>query len=712
MHSIAFEFPITDPILLFGLGLLIILLIPILFTRIKLPGILGLILAGLIIGPNGLHIVERSGSIELLGNIGLMYLMFLAGLELDLLNFQKVRNRSFIFGGLTFIIPLVLGYTICRYLLDFQPLTSLLVSSMFSTHTLISYPIVSRYRITKLEPVGITVGGTIITDTLVLVLLIVITALNTQNLSWTYWVTLLGTLSLYLFFIIGLFPVMGKWFFSRIKSDSISQFVFVLFMVFLAGGLAIITGIEPIIGAFLAGITLNKLIPHSSILKNRLEFFGNALFIPFFLVFVGTFIDLKVFFQGLEALQIAIVLTVIAIISKWLAAFATQKIYGYSTNYRKLIFGLSSSHAAATIAVIMIGYKIGIVDINILNATILIILITCLISSLATESAAKKIVVNEASIESPTEQKERILVPIANPSTVEDLFAFSRYMKQPETSEPIYTLAVANNESEVSKKFALLKHATELASGMEYKIEPVTRVDINIASGITRACKELQITDLVLGWNGRISPNQWVFGTILEQVLSDLRQSIFVVSLKHPINNIDRIKVMVPLLAEFEPGFSHWVKMLCHLSEQTSAKLQFCIPEKSQTSFTNILNLHKLKVPFDITPIDSWEDYIQTNGKNDKNTFYVLVSARKGAISYTSMLSQLPQVASKKLKSSSFSIVFPLIEQITTLNTGTWLSGDASKHYTDNDSSEMDSHPKNHRLKSTRSHHVKGGKGE
>jgi len=285
-------------------------------------------------------------------------------------------------------------------------------------------------------------------------------------------------------------------------------------------------------------------------------------------------------------------------------------------------------------------------------------------------------------------------------------------MKQPETNEPIYTLAVASNESEVSKKFALLKHATELASGMEYKIEPVTRVDINIASGITRACKELQITDLVLGWNGRISPNQWVFGTILEQVLSDLRQSIFVVSLKHTINNIDRIKVMVPLLAEFEPGFSHWVKMLCHLSEQTSAKLQFCIPEKSQTSFTNILNLHKLKVPFDITPIDSWEDYIQTNGKNDKNTFYVLVSARKGSISYTSTLSQLPQVASKRLKSSSFSIVFPLIEQITTLNTGTWLSGDASKHYTDNDSSEMDSHPKSHRLKSTRSNYIKGGKGE
>lgn len=684
MHEFTFQLPITDPILLFGIGLFIILIIPILFTRIKLPGILGLIIVGLVIGPNGLHIIEREGSIELLGNIGLMYLMFLAGLELDMLNFQKVRNRSLVFGMLTFLIPFVLGYLICSYVLHFNTLGSLLIASMFSTHTLVSYPIVTRYRISKMEAVNITVGATIITDTIVLLLLIVITSLSAQELSWSHWLKLVALLSLYLLIVVKIYPLIGKWFFRHAKNDSVSEFVFVLFMVFLAGGLAIIIGIEPIIGAFLTGLSLNKLIPESSLLKGRLEFVGNALFIPFFLVYVGTFIDLSVFFQGSEALIIALVLTVVALSSKWIAAFFTQKIFRYNANQRKLIFGLSSSHAAATIAVIMVGYRIGIVDINVLNATILIILVTCLVSSIITENAAKNITVNTNMLSRIASQSnEKILVPIVNPSNVGSLLEFSKYLRKANTLEPIYALAVARDEREVESKFALLDYAKEIAAG-PYPIETVARVDLNVASAIIRACKELQITDLVMGWNGKVRANEWFFGSILDQILADLKQTIFVVSLKHPLNTFERIRIWVPNLAQFEPGFPNWVRMVCHLSFQTSARINFYTSEKNRDSFITALNTNKVKTPYDCTVLNSPAEFFPLEHKNESDTFFILIGAREDSISYASWLGRLPHLTSKWLPDNSFAIVYPSHDQTQGVHAGSWLSSDVSKLYTDN----------------------------
>lgn len=685
MHDFTFELPVTDPIVLFGIGLFVILIIPILFTRIKLPGILGLIIVGLLIGPNGFHIIERQGSLELLGNIGLLYLMFLAGLELDMLNFRKVRNRSLVFGLLTFTIPFVLGYIVCRHMLGFNFLGSLLIASMFSTHTLVSYPIVTRYRINKLEAVHITVGATIITDTLVLLLLIVITSLNAHDLSMFHWVKLSAMLVLYLFIVLRLYPLTGKWFFRHAKNDTISQFVFVLFMVFLAGSLAIMIGIEPIIGAFLAGLSLNKLIPDSSLLKGRLEFVGNALFIPFFLVYVGTFIDLSVFFQGTEALKIALVLTLVAVISKWIAAYVAQKIFHYNKYQGKLIFGLSSSHAAATIAVIMVGYRIGIVDIHVLNASILIILITCLISSLVTENAARRIAVSESiSGKMSKGPNEKILVPIVNPSNVERLLEFSKYLRKKNTPGPIYALAVARDESEVDSKFALLDYAKEVAAG-PYKIETVTRVDLNAASGIIRACKELQISDLVMGWNGHIGAKEWIFGSILDQVLTDLRQTVFVVSLKHPLNTIDKIKIGVPDLAQMEPGFVNWLRMVCHLSVQTSAKIHFYTSGNNHAPFCDALKRNKIKIPYESSVLTQPDAFFPSENDKEKDTFFILIGARDDSISYVSSLSRLPYLASRKLSGNSFAIVYPLQEQVNGSYAASWLSGDVGRLYTDND---------------------------
>jgi Kef-type K+ transport system membrane component KefB len=675
MQSSLFQLPITEPVVVFGIVLFAILSIPMLFTRLRIPGIIGLILSGMVLGPSGFNVIASKGSIELLGTVGLMYLMFLAGLELDMQTFSKSRNKSIVFGGLTFIVPLVIGYIVCIWVLGYNQIASLLIASIFSTHTLISYPIVSRFRITKIEPVGVTIGGTIITDTLVLLLLVVITTLAKGDLTFLFWVKLTIKTLLYLGFILFIFPLIGKWFFRNITGEPISQYVFVITMVFFAGGLAKIAGIEPIIGAFLAGITFNRQIPQSSTLMNRIEFIGNALFIPFFLIFVGMFIDIRVFLSGWESLKVATILIAVALITKWLAAFLTQKIFGYKRVYRKLIYGLSSSHAAATIAVILIGYQLGIIDTIVLNAIIILILVTCLVSSFVTEHVSRQLVVMEKPREQLTEARERILVPISNPETIDILLEFANYMKTHHSQDPIYTLMVVKDENEVAKSKILMSRAIEVGSAAEYKVETATRVDVNITSGIVRACKELLISDVVMGWSGNFSPKQWIFGTMIENLLSEIRQPIYVVGFKQPLNTLNQISALIPPFAEYESGFQHWLKALRNLTSQTNSKLKFIVEKTSIDNFKIAIEKSKLKLNYTIEEIGVWEDFFKPNFELADNTLLFLLSARKGSISYSQKLDNIPNIISKRFKGKSYVIAYPPQVKLTSVDLRSFLTG-------------------------------------
>ncbi len=675
MNPSLIQLPVTEPVIVFGIVLFVILAIPMLFSRLRVPGIIGLILSGMVLGSSGFNILASKGSIELLGTVGLMYLMFLAGLELDIHTFAKSRNKSIVFGGLTFIVPLVIGYIVCLWVLKLNQIASLLIASMFSTHTLISYPIISRFRITKIEPVGVAIGGTIITDTLVLLLLVVITALAKGNLTFEFWVLLTLKTLAYLGFIIYVFPLIGRWFFRNITGEPIAQYIFVITMVFFAGSLARIAGIEPIIGAFLAGISFNRQIPHSSTLMNRIEFIGNSLFIPFFLIFVGMFIDLRVFVSGWESIKEAIILISVALITKWLAAFITQKIFHYKPVYRNLIFGLSSSHAAATIAIILIGYQIGIIDTNILNATIILILITCLVSSFVTENASRQIVVIEKPQEQVAENRERMLVPISNPSTIDDLLEFANYLKTNHNHDPIYTLMVVKDEEEVAISKSIMNRAIEIGYAAEYKVETATRVDINVASGIIRACKELWITDVIMGWNGNFSPKQWIFGSMLENVLSEIRQPIYVVGIKHPLNTITQINALVPPFAEYENGFIHWIKALKNLSLQTNSKLKFIVEKNSVDNFKVAVDKCKLKLNFSIEEINVWDDFFKTNVDIPDDNLLFLLSAREGSISYSQKLDSIPKYISNRFKGKGFVIVYPPQAKLTSVDLRSFLTG-------------------------------------
>src|SRR5690554_2384652 len=354
-HS--FQLPLEDPILIFSLILTIILIAPLLLQRIRIPGIIGLIISGIVIGPYGLNILGESLFVDVFSTIGLLYIMFIAGLELDLNEFRINKNKSLLFGFFTFFIPLSIGFPVCHYFLGYDFNASLLISSMFATHTLLTYPIVSKLGVSKNQAVAITVGGTILTDTAVLIILAVIIGSHNGGLTSEFWIKLgisLAVFSAFMFFVI---PRIAKWFFRKLESEKHSHYIFVLCVVFLAAFLAEIAGVEPIIGAFVAGLALNKLIPHSSALMNRIEFIGNSLFIPFFLISVGMLVDVSVILSGPMALIVAGTLSVVAIFGKWNAAFFTQLVFKYSAAQRQLIFGLSGAHAAATLAVILVGYN-------------------------------------------------------------------------------------------------------------------------------------------------------------------------------------------------------------------------------------------------------------------------------------------------------------------------------------------------------------------
>ncbi|HRP00922.1 MAG TPA: cation:proton antiporter, partial [Flavobacteriales bacterium] len=383
--------------------------------------------------------------------IGLLYIMFSAGLELDMDEFRRHRNKSLWFGLFTFAIPFAVGYPVLRHVLGYGETTSLLTASMFATHTLVAYPIVSKFGISRQQVVAITVGGTILTDTAVLLLFAVIMGSENGGLDQQFWLRLGTSLALFLAFMFLVLPRIARWFFSRLESEKTSHYVFVLAAVFFAAFLAQVAGVEPIIGAFVAGLALNRLIPHSSALMNRLEFVGNALFIPFFLISVGMIVDVRVLTKGTNALWVAAVLTVVALAGKWLAALLAQLVFRFTGPQRQLIFGLSSSHAAATLAIILVGYKAGLIDENILNGTIILILITCLVASFATEAAAKRIVLagdqDRPRVGDAAEpQRDRILIPCAEPASVPPLIDLAVMLQDRAARQPITLVNVVEND--------------------------------------------------------------------------------------------------------------------------------------------------------------------------------------------------------------------------------------------------------------------------
>lgn len=671
---ISHELPLTDPVLKFLLILVIILSAPLLLNKLKIPHLLGLIIAGAIIGPNGLNLVLRDSSIILSGTAGLLYIMFLAGLEIDMGDFKKNSGRSFVFGMYTFLIPMALGIVAGLYVLHFSMETSILLASMFASHTLIAYPIISKLGITKDKSVTITVGGTMITDMLALLVLTVIVGMATGVIGEHFWTRLSISIVIFVLFVVIAFPIAGRWFFKHVQ-DSISQYIFVLVMVFLGAYLAELAGIESIIGSFLAGLSLNRLIPRSSPLMHRAEFIGNSIFIPFFLIGVGMLIDYRAFFTSFDTIKVGIVMIIVATIAKYAAAWLTQKTFRMSVDQRRIIFGLSNAQAAATLAAVMVGYNvilgqtpegepIRLLNESVLNGTILMILVTCTMASFSAQRGAHNLAATASSETDETgDHKERILIPLSNEDTAEELVNLSLATKSKKNTHHLYALNILDNkvsgdDQQLKKSRRLLENAALTAAATDTHLQELQRYDLNVTNAILSVILEHRITDLVLGLHKEKGIPSSFLGRITEGILDYSDVTTLIYKPAQPLSTMKRHLVVIPVQAEKEAGFPQWVARVWNVIQNTGAKAIFYGSSDTLGRLKTLLGKRGGEMEF--TEFSDWEDFLIVFRDVHKDDNLWIVMSRHNGISFNPSMNRIPGYLNKYFQQNSFILVYPL----------------------------------------------------
>ena len=671
--TIDFTLPLADPVLKFLLILLIILAAPLLLNKLRIPHLLGLIIAGAIIGPHGFNLVLRDSSIILSGTAGLLYIMFLAGLEIDMADFKRNSTKSLAFGMYTFLIPMILGTVVGIWVLRFNVLTSVLLASMFASHTLIAYPIISKLGISKNKAVSITVGGTMITDTLALLVLTIIVGMATGQVNDMFWIRLGVSILIFALIVLFGFPFIGRWFFKHVH-DNISQYIFVLVMVFLGSFLAQVAGMEAIIGAFLSGLALNHLIPQSSPLMNRVEFVGNAIFIPFFLLGVGMLIDYRTFFTSFETIKVGLIMIIVATAAKYIAAWMPQKTFHLSTDQRSVIFGLSNAQAAATLAAVMVGYNvitgtdangepIRLLNESVLNGTILMILVTCTIASFAAQKGAHNIAAQDISDkEENKKESEHILIPVSNEETVEELVNLSLAIKSPQNKNGLFALKVIDNhhsdEKALKQSRRVLQTAVNTAAATDTQMKDLLRYDLSVSNAIASVVKEREITDLVVGLHKEKDIPAAFLGHIVESVLAESSVSTFIYKPAQPISTVRRHLIIIPELAEKEIGFNQIIFRLRNATQNTGAATVFYGSEATLNALKKLLAKKSGEASY--IEFNDWDDFlIVFRDIKPDDTMWIILSRKEG-LSYAPAMARIPKYLNKYFQANSFVLAYPV----------------------------------------------------
>ncbi len=657
--------PLTDSVEKFLLILIIILIIPIIFNKIKIPPLLGLILAGTIIGPLGLNIMDRDASFDLFGTAGLLFIMFLAGLDTDITEFKKNSKYSAVFGLLTFLLPFLLSFAAAYYLIGLDVIPSVLIGAMIAPHTPITYPIVTKFDIQKNIAVSITMGGTLITNIVSFLIIIVVVGMSTGDVNQSFWIRLSISVVVFAAIIAFLFPIITRWFFKKFQ-DNVLQFVFVLVMLYLGALIAEIAGIEKIIGALFAGMSLNRLIPRTSPLMNRINFVANSIFIPFFLIGVGMLVDLRAFVKDIETIKVAVFLTFAAIFSKYLAALFTQKILKFSIDQRRVINGLSSAQAASTLAVVMVGYNLDLLNEAILNGSLVMILLSCTSAALQTQRGAKNIAIKESQesdyedVEDKTEA-ERILISVSNSETVEELVNLSTMIKSQSNTQGLYALNIITNNqySSADDKNALkiLDMASEIAAATDNSLNGLVRHDVNIINGITNVIKENYITDLVLGIYNKKGLSSSFIGNLNEGILAKSNVTTLIYKSSQPIATIKRHIVFVPIGEEKEIGFPLWLLKVWNIARNSGTKLVFYAAAET---LQYIKKVHeKYTVPCEFIEFTEWNDFLVLSRDFEKNDNLIFILSRKNGLTYHSYMNKLPNYLNNYFQANSYILIFP-----------------------------------------------------
>ncbi|OXB08205.1 cation:proton antiporter [Flavobacterium pectinovorum] len=664
--------PIEDPVLKFLIELIIILCIPLLLNKIKVPHLLGLIIAGAVIGPNGFNVLARDSSIVVTGTTGLLYIMFLAGLEIDMGDFKKNKWKSITFSLYTFIVPFALGLIGGYYILHFSLLTSVLFASLFSSHTLIVYPMVSKLGIAKKLAVNVTVGGTMITDVLSLVVLAVVVGMSQGEVGTSFWVTLSASMLVFALVVLLLFPIIARWFFKNVE-DKISQYIFVIVMIYLAALLAELAGIEAIIGAFFAGLALNRLIPHTSSLMNRVEFVGNAIFIPFFLISVGMLIDFNAFIQSWETLGVASIMLIASIGGKYAAAILTKKTFNFTDDEGRLIFGMSAASAAATLASVMVGYNIilseneagepvRLLNEHVLNGSILLILVSCTISSFVSMASAQRIADadKEETAAGTGDEEEKILLAVNHEHTVEKMVNLGLLIKNKSNKDKIFALNVINEEkSESSSKNAekLLGEAVNMGAAADVKINPITRHDNDVIAGVNNVVKEQNITDLIIGLEEEKGFSTSFIYNLYNGYLQNKHINLIIYHAVQPVSTIKKYVVLIPADAEREPGFFHCLLRIWNIGKNSGAKMSFYANDKTLDVLKSIIKKANIEAVFNA--VTSWQEAENMASSLEEDEGLIILMADRGMHSYFPQMKEVPEILNKKLHNNNYLLIYP-----------------------------------------------------
>ncbi len=670
MPHIASYFPITDPTLIFFVVLLIILGAPIIMTKLRIPHIVGMVLAGTVIGPYGLGILEKDSAFNIFGNVGLYFIMLLAALEMNMEDMRHNRSQTVAHGLLAFAVPMAMGLVLNMGVLHYSFITSLLLASMYASHTLIAYPTVMRFGLSQERSVTIAVGATAITDTLTLLTLAIVVAMAEGDITgwWGVWLVLKTTVVFGV--IIFFFPRMARKFFKHYENQVI-QFIFVLSMMFLGALLMEIVHLEGLLGAFLTGLVLNRYIPRVSRLMYNLEFVGNAIFIPYFLIGVGMLVDVRTLLGGWTTLKVAGIMIIVALLSKWIASLMTQKIFRLKVLEREMIFGLSNAQAGATLAAVLVGYNLimpngeRLFNNDVLNGTIILILVTCIYSSVTTERAAKKMVLRRRDTlpEKTVTDDEQILIPMNYPEIADNLMSMGIMMRNKKLNRGLIGLNVVMEDRQtqvnLDKGRKLLDHMKQYATAMNVMMQTQVRISNNIAHGIIHAFNEYQASEIIIGLHTHWDVSTKFWGDFHQSLFNGLSRQIIMAYIKQPLNTIRRIQVAVPSRAQYEYGFYRWIERLARLGETLECRMIFHARKDTLALIAEYMNNRHQNVRTEYMEMEHWNEMPILASTIAEDHLFVVVTARKGSVSYKNALERLPQELRDHVKQTNLMIIFP-----------------------------------------------------
>lgn len=670
MPDLTQYFPITNPSLIFLLVLVIILLAPIIMGKLRIPHIIGMVLAGVAIGQYGFNILVRDDSFELFGRVGLYYIMFLAALEMDVEGVKKNKGKLSLFGLLTFAVPFTLTFIMSEWLLGYPTIASLLLGCLMASNTLIAYPIVSRYGQQRKPSVALSVGASMLSLLVALVVLAALVASHNGQTGVLFWLWFVAKFVIYCGGLTLLIPKLTRWFLRR-YSDAVMQFIFVMAMLFMSAVLSESIGLEGIFGAFLSGLILNRYIPHVSPLMNRIEFIGNALFIPYFLIGVGMLINVRLAFSDTGVLWVALAITLFGTAGKAIAAYLSALLFRLPLNTSgNMMFGLTSAHAAGAIAIIMVGMRLTTPDGSVLvtgemlNGVVLMILLTCLISTVVTEQAAQQITLRDKEIpQEDTQDDEKMLIPMKYPEYAVRLVNLAIMMRNPKLGRGLVGLSVVYDDVDMrlnqERGQRLLEKVQQYAAAADVKMQTQVRVAANIANGIKHAFKEFRASEIIIGMHMHPEVSASFWGEFHQSLFNGLNRQIIMARLKQPLSTIRRIEVAVPSRAQFEPGFYRWLERVARLSVNLECRTIF----HGRTDTLALINQYvrnrhpEMRVEF--MQMDHWNEMPRLAATIAEDHLFIVIAARKGTVSYKNALEHLPEEIQQFFSGKNIIIIFP-----------------------------------------------------